>query len=198
MLRRIPATVGVLALVSIGAMVVATSAEPLLSNDDTHHWISRIAAGNFVPTVLSLWGTGHGWLGIMPFLLLVTAAVLAAAATLRPTVERRDLVLAAASIVAWVVVEHGVPTLLRVDRLLGQSYGAVAAIAVVSSCAWALLRLFEGRPAAAAPALVLLAFAARRFDQHTKWAMLLALLVLGALALQPSLAARVRRRGIPA
>ncbi|MCW2976524.1 MAG: hypothetical protein JWM06_1805 [Actinomycetia bacterium] len=197
-LRRIPATVGVLALVSIGAMVVATSAEPLLSNDDTHHWISRIVAGNFVPTVLSLWGSGHGWLGIMPFLLLVAAAVLAAGATIRPTLERRDLALAAASVIAWIVVEHGAPALLQVDRLVGQSYGAAAAVAVVSGFAWALIRLFAGRPAAAAPGLLLLAFAARRFDQHTKWALLLALLVLGALALQPALADRVRRRGIPA
>jgi hypothetical protein len=74
----------------------------------------------------------------------------------------------------------------------------VAAVAVVSGLAWVLLRLFEGRPAAAAPGLLLLAFAARRFDQHTKWALLLGLLVLGALALQPALADRVRRRGIPA
>jgi len=197
-LRRIPATVGVLSLASVGAMVVATSAEPLLSNDDTHHWIARIAAGNFVPTVLSLWGIGHGWLGIMPFFALVGASLLAAAATLRPALERRDLALAAASVVAWIVVEHGAPALLEVDRLVRQSYGAAAAIALVAGLVWALVRLLEGRPAAAVPGLLLLAFAARRFDQHTKWALLLAVLVLGALALQGPLADRLRRRGIPA
>ncbi len=197
-LRRIPATVGVLSLASVAAMAVATSAEPLLSNDDTHHWIARIAAGNFVPTVLSLWGVGHGWLAIMPFFILVAASLLAATAALRPTLERRDLTLAAASIVAWIVVEHGAPALLEVDRLVRQSYGAAAAIALVAGLVWALVRLFEGRAAAAAPGLLLLAFAARRFDQHTKWALLLAVLVLGALALQRPLAARLRRRGIPA
>ena len=38
--RRRPATVGALALVSAGVMVVATSAEPLLQNDDTRHWLA--------------------------------------------------------------------------------------------------------------------------------------------------------------
>ena len=197
-LKRIPATVGALSLISVGAMVVATSAEPALSNDDTHHWIARIAAGNFVPTVFSFWGIGHGWLAILPFFVLVGASVVAAAATLRPALERRDITLAGASIVAWIVIEHGAPALLQVDRLVRESYGAAAAVILVAGLSWTLLRLFEGRPAAAAPGLLLLAFAARRFDQHTKWALLLALLVLGALALQGHLADRLRRRGIPA
>jgi hypothetical protein len=134
----------------------------------------------------------------LPFFILVAASLLAATAALRPTLERRDLTLAAASIVAWIVVEHGAPALLEVDRLVRQSYGAAAAIALVAGLVWALVRLFEGRAAAAAPGFLLLAFAARRFDQHTKWALLLAVLVLGALALQRPLAARLRRRGIPA
>lgn len=197
-LRRTPATVGALSLISIGAMVVATSAEPALSNDDTHHWFSRIAAGNFVPTVLSFSGVGHGWLGISPFLLLVGVSLLAAGVILRPTLRRQDVVLASASVIAWVVVEHGAPALLEVDRLVRQSYGAVAAVALAVGLAWSLLRLFEGRVAAAAPGLLLLVFAARRFDEHTKYALLLALFVLGALLLQPSVAERLRRRDIPA
>jgi hypothetical protein len=197
-LRRAPATVAALSLVSIGAMVVATSAEPLLSNDDTHHWIARIAAGNFVPTVLSLAGVGHGWLAIMPFFLLVAVAVLAAAASMHPTLERRDITLAVASLVAWVVVEHGAPALLEVDRLVGQNYGALAVVALVAGLAWTLTRVFQGTASAAAPGLLLLALAARRFDEHTKWALLLTLSVLVALSLQSPLAARLRGRGIPA
>jgi len=198
-LRRVPATVGVLSLVSIGAMVVATSAEPALSSDDTHHWFSRVAAGNFVPTVLSFSGLGHGWLGISPFLLLVGVSVLAAGIPARSVlrVRRQDLVLASASIVAWIVVEHGAPALLQVDRLVGQSYGAAAAAALAAGLVCSLARLHDRRPAAAAPGILLLAFAARRFDEHTKYALLLALLVLGALLLPP-LADRLRRRGIPA
>jgi hypothetical protein len=100
--------------------------------------------------------------------------------------------------VGWIVVEHGAPALLQVDRLVHESFGLLAAVALVGALAWALVRLFEGRTWTAAPAVLLLAFAARRFDEHTKWALLLALLVLGALALSPALADRVRRRGIPA
>src|SRR5437016_5785728 len=58
-LRRAPATVGAMALISAGAMVVATSAEPLLQSDDTRHWLSRIVHGNFTATVVSLGGVGH-------------------------------------------------------------------------------------------------------------------------------------------
>jgi len=197
-LRRAPATVGALALVSAGSMVVATSAEPLLSNDDTHHWIARIVDGNFTATVVSLTGVGHGWLAILPFYALVLVAAVAAIAATALPVSRHDLAVAGAVLAGWVVVEHGAPALLQVDRLVHEAYGQLAAIALVGGLAWALLRLFKGRPAAAAPGLLLLACAARRFDQHTKWALLLTVLVLGALVLQPPLADRLRRRGIPA
>jgi hypothetical protein len=197
-LRRAPAMVAALALVSAGAMVVATSAEPLLSNDDTHHWIARIADGNFTATVASFGGVGHGWIAILPFFALVAVGAAAAFAATPLPVARRELAVAAAALLGWIVVEHGAPALLQVDRLVHEAYGLLGAIALVGGLAWGLVRLFEGRAAAAAPAVPLLAFGARRFDEHTKWALLLALLVLGSLALQPALAGRVRRRGIPA
>lgn len=197
-LRRAPATVGALALVSAGAMVVATSAEPLLSNDDTHHWIARIADGNFTATVVSLAGVGHGWLAIIPFFVLVLIAAAAAVAATPLPVARRELAFAAAALVGWIVVEHGAPALLQVDRLVHESYGLLAAVALVGGLAWALVRLFEGNLAGAAPGVLLLAFGARRFDEHTKWGLLLALLVLGGLALEPTVAGRLRRRGIRA
>lgn len=197
-LRRAPATVGALAFVSAGSMVVATSAEPLLSNDNTHHWIARIVDGNFTATVISFTGVGHGWLAILPFYALVLVAAGAALAVTDLPLRRRDLASAAAVVVAWIVVEHGAPTLLRIDRLVHKSYGLLAAIALVVALAWALTRLFEGKAAAATPALLLLAFAALPVDRHTKWALLLALLVLVALGVLPPLAARLRRRSIPA
>jgi hypothetical protein len=197
-LRRAPATIAGLAFVSAGAMVVATSAEPLLSNDDTHHWIARIADGNFTATVVSFSGVGHGWIAIVPFFLLVCIGAAAAVIATPLPVERREVAVAAAALVGWLVVEHGAPALLQVDRLVHESYGLLAAIALVGALVWGLVRLFEGRIAAALPAILLVAFGARRFDEHTKWALLLGVLVLGALALQPALADRVRRRGIPA
>jgi hypothetical protein len=181
-LRRVPATAVALALVSIGAMLIATSAEPLLSNDDTHLWIARIVHGNFAPTVLSFAGIGHGWLAILPFYALAAVAVAAAAATTPLTFAGRDLALAAAALVAWIVVEHGAPALIEVDRLVHQDYGSIAVVALVAGLAWTLALLHRRSALAALPGLPLLAFAARRFDAHTKWAMLLALLVLGALA----------------
>jgi hypothetical protein len=85
------------------------------------------------------------------------------------------------------VVEHGAPELLRVDRAVHQSYGAITAILLVAASAWAVLRLRpEGLP--------LLAFGTIPVADHTKWALLLTLLVLGALAAGE----RVRRSPVPA
>jgi hypothetical protein len=193
-LRRAPAAVGVLALVSVGAMTIATSAEPLLSNDDTHHWISRIADGNFTATVVSLAGAGHGWIAILPFVLFVAVALVAGAAATPLRVTRRDLGLAAATLAAWIVVEHGAPALLQVDRLVGESWGLWAAIGLLAGVVWGVVRLHAGDLRAAAPAVLLLAFALRRFDAHTKWAFVLAVLVLAGLAL----AGRLRPSAITA
>jgi hypothetical protein len=185
--RAAPATVGVLALASAGAMVVATSAEPLLRNDDTRHWLSRIGHGNFTATVVSLGGVGHGWLAILPFYALVLLAAGATLAATRLPLGRRDLLTAAAALVAWLLVEHGAPELLRVDRSVHQWYGVAAAVLLVVACVWSVFRL---RPVG----LVLLAFATVRFAEHTKWALLLVVLVLAGLALSE----RLRRRPLPA
>jgi hypothetical protein len=181
-LRRAPATVGALALVSAAAMTIATSAEPLLQNDDTRHWLSRIVHGNFTATVVSFGGVGHGWLAIIPFYAFVLVGASAAIAATRLPVTRRDLVMAAAAVLAWILVEHGAPELLRVDRLVHERWGLLAAILLTVAAVWAALRL---RP----EGLLLLPFATVHFDDHTKWALLLAVLALVALALH----GRVRR-----
>jgi hypothetical protein len=186
-LRRAPATVGALALVSAGAMVVATSAEPLLQNDDTRHWLSRIVHGNFTATVVSFGGVGHGWLAIIPFYALVLVAAVTAFAATRLPVSRRDLATAGAAVLAWLVVEHSAPELLRVDRLVHESWGLAAAVVLFAVAVWSVLRL---RP----EGLLLLPFATVHFDEHTKWALLLALIALTALALH----GRVRRHLGPA
>jgi MYXO-CTERM domain-containing protein len=103
------------------------------------------------------------------------------------------VVVAVAALAAWVAVEHGAPALLEIDRLVHQGFGAAAAILLVAGAAWAISRLARGDALGAAPGLLLVVFAARRFDEHTKWALLVALVVLAGLAL-----GRVRRRGIPA
>ena len=151
-------------------MVVATSAEPLLQNDDTRHWLSRIGHGNFTATVVSIGGVGHGWLAIVPFYAFVLVAVAAAVAATRLPARRRDLVTAGAAVVAWLLVEHAAPELLRVDRLVHESSASSRRSLLVAAAVWAAVRL---RP----EGLLLLPFATVRFDDHTKWALLLAVLV---------------------
>jgi hypothetical protein len=198
-LRRLPATVAVLAAVSIGAMAVATAAEPLIGNDDTRSWLVRIVHGNFAATVLSLGGVGHGWLAILPFFAFVLVGAGAAVAATPPLpVGRRDLVVAAVALVAWILVEHGAPELLRVDRAVGKDWGVAAAVLLVAALVWTVIRVRADGLRSALPAVPLFAFATVRFDEHTKWALLLVLIVLTALALVRPLTGRVRRSGIPA
>jgi len=85
-----PVPTVVLGVLSIAAMIVATAAQPLIGNDDTYGWIARWEHGDFVWSVLSLAGEGHGWLAIAPFLAGVTLAVLSAAAGQAPTVRARS------------------------------------------------------------------------------------------------------------
>ena len=179
--RRAPVTVGALALVSAGSMVVATSAEPLLSNDDTHHWIARIEHGNFAQTVLSLAGIGHGWEAILPFFALVLLGAGTAVASVWARPDARGIALALAALVAWVVVEHGAPALLQVDRLAREDYGAAAAALLLVGAVWAVILAHRGDLRGAVLGLPLILFGARRFDEHTKWALVLAGIVVAAL-----------------
>jgi hypothetical protein len=174
-LRRWPVPVTALAAVSAGAMTIATSAEPLLSNQDTRHWLDRIRDGNFAQTVVSLAGGGHGWLAILPFYALVLAAAVAAASLVPLRVGRVELAAAVAVLAAWVLLEHAAPILLRVDRAVGKPWGALALVALVAALGLAL----AGR--AWWTAVPLLAFLTVRFDEHTKWAFALALVVLVAV-----------------
>ena len=187
-LRRWTLPVLALAVVSVGAMAAATSAEPLLSNEDTHHWFARIANGDFAHTIVSLAGGGHGWGAILPFYALVAVGAVAAAATLPRRVERASVAAAAAAIVAWALVEHAAPAMLASDRLVGEPFGALAVAALVAALALAFVRR------SFLLALPLLAFATLRFDRHTKWALLVAVLVLAALIAQPHIRDRISSR----
>jgi len=185
-LRRWPLPVTALAGVSVAAMTLATSAEPLLSNQDTRHWVDRVRDGSFAETVVTLAGGGHSWLAIAPFYALVLAAAAAAASTLSYPVDRGAVAAAAAAVAGWALVEHAAPTLLRVDRLVGKPYGALAVVALVLALALALHRR------ELLLALPLAAFATVRFTEHTKWALVLALLVAAAVAIRGSSFRRLR------
>jgi hypothetical protein len=180
LVRRAPAVLAALGAVSVATMTAATAAEPLLSNDDTRHWLERIGDGNFTATVLSLAGIGHGWLAIAPFLAAVAVALVAAVAGTHYTVRRDDVAYAAAGLAAWALVERAAPQLLRVDALVRDHVGAAAAVCLIGAAAWSAARL---RP----EGLLLAPFAVHAFDRHTKWALLLGLAVLVALTTRSAL-----------
>jgi hypothetical protein len=76
--ERLAATLA-LAAASVVGMAAATIAEPQLVGDDTSRWTDLLADGDLQFTVAGAAGAGHGWLGILPFLVLLgVAAVLAA------------------------------------------------------------------------------------------------------------------------
>lgn len=182
-LRRAPATVGALAAVSIGAMALATSAGPLLPDDNTRHWLSRLVDGNLVQTVFSFAGAGHGVGPMLPFYTLVLIGAAAAATAPRFQTSRRDLVTASAALGAWVLVEHGAPRLFVVDAAVHKSWGLAAAAVLAVNLAWAVGRTHAHGARAAIVAAPLLAFATVRFTDHAEWALALCVLVLAALAL---------------
>ena len=129
---------------------------------------------------LSLAGIGHGWLAILPFYALVARrgrrrdrSDAAAGRAARPRARRRR-------VVAWVVVEHGAPALLagRPPRARGLRRRRGRLLLVAAPPGRSLLRTGEASrrlPAAA------LAFATRRFDEHTKWAPVSLVVVVLAL-----------------
>jgi hypothetical protein len=96
------------------------------------------------------------------------------------------------------VVEHGAPELLHVDDLVRESWGALAALLLLVGAVLAVARL---RP----EGLLLLPFLFFAFDRHTKWAVLLAVLVVllesmqwlrstGSTALRPSTTSWAKRQ----
>ncbi len=152
-LRRAPATVGVLALISIVSMAVATSAEPLLGNDDTRHWLSRIADGNFTNTIVSL-ARRRARLDRDPSLLRCSCSSPSSPSSRqhRCRLERRDVLRACLALVAWALVEHAVPQVLRVDRAVGRVLGPRRRCARHRCGGLVRRRAAAGRPARASAA----------------------------------------------
>jgi hypothetical protein len=80
-LRRYPSVVVALLAVSLVRMVTATATQPLVGSEGTVQWLRRIRAGDFTNTFLTYAGLGHGWIAILPFLLVAAAAAAAAFAS---------------------------------------------------------------------------------------------------------------------
>jgi hypothetical protein len=144
--RRFPGMTSALALPSAAFMVIATMSEPLLPDTlDTSYWWWRLRNGTFYTKNFLSIAVGHpyGWLGPLPFMLLVAAAcALLALSFGRVRVRRRELVLGASTFVGWVVVALAGPKLVAHDAV-GQSLLLVAlALGVVL----VLVRAHTARP----------------------------------------------------
>jgi hypothetical protein len=191
--RRIPATTLVLAVVSAGAMLLATVTEPLLPNNegagvrrfgDVAHpglWLDRLRDGRFTDTVFAHAGLGRGWLSIVPVLLLVaTGVALAAAAVGRVAFHRRDLECAAVALAGWLLALFSAPELLRHDRFEGGTAGVFAALVLLTAIVLAVAAANRGGVAGALPAVPLVAIPFLR--ERPVWALALVLAATAGLA----------------
>jgi hypothetical protein len=178
-LQEWPLVTTVAAAFSIGAMTVATAAEPLLGNDDTHSWIVRWQHGDFAQSVVTLAHGGHGWLALSPFLAGLAVAIAAATSALpRPQFTVRGL----AALGALGVLFLAAPDLLRTDRAVGQNTGLLALCGLLLVLIVLALRSDLGFLVAGIP---LAALAVPRFASHTKQALVVVLIsLIGVAALE--------------
>lgn len=175
-----PFVTSVLGAFSIGAMTVATAAEPLLGNDDTHSWVVRWRHGDFARSVLTQFGIGHGWLAVLPFLAAIGVAVIAAAP------RTRFALTALVPVAAVAVLFLAAPDLLHTDRAVRQSTGLVALVVLVAALIVLVVRRDRLALLAGVP---LVALVVPGFASHTKQA-----LAVSALSLVAAAASEARRR----
>lgn len=180
--RAAPLTTGVLAAASIGAMALATAAEPLLGSEDTASWVRRARGGDFTQTVVTAFGGGHGWLAIAPFLLLVFAGGAFAAATLPRQPRWEEVPLAALTAAAWLITLVAAPDLLRIDRAVGQWTGAAAAALLALALALTVTAVARGRGWSAAAFAPLALLLLPSFANHSKWSLGVVLAAFAVLA----------------
>jgi hypothetical protein len=118
--RAWPLTTLALAVPSAGAMAAITVTEPVLAHDGS--WYHRIFDGYFY---------GHGFKAVVPFALLVLAAlVFTARATRVRRLTRQDAVGAAAALGGWLLLAFEAPPLLRDAH---EAYVVLLALAVVAA-----------------------------------------------------------------
>jgi 4-amino-4-deoxy-L-arabinose transferase-like glycosyltransferase len=138
--RRFPVTTLALAVPSALFMLTATLTYPLIGNDDVGFWSKLVDAANFVNTLGTPLGAGHGWAGIAPVLIAAALAVgLAAVATGAMPRERFDVTRAALAVVAWGVAAATFPWLLGRRSAVGGDGGAAELIAAFACAGLAVV-----------------------------------------------------------
>ena len=126
-LRTSAAPALALGAASAVGMLAATIAEPQLVGQDTGRWVDLLGDGDLQFTVASAAGLGHGWLAMLPFLVLVAIAVVLAARTLPAQKRGRTPSFhAVAALGAWALL-----ALLVGDAPLLVAAGVLAGVAAV-------------------------------------------------------------------
>ncbi len=115
--RRWPGPTLALAAASVTCNVVAAVTHPLVGYEtETATWTHRLFEGSFQPTIASAYGLGFGWGAIWPFLLPAGGATaLAALASDRLALSKRQLAAGALALAAWALLAALGPTLLGLD-----------------------------------------------------------------------------------
>ena len=180
-----------LGLISVGVMALATATAPLVTGADhaIGDWARLLDSGDVMPTALPL----QGRLALVPFLVLVVAAMGLALASAAPGKEAfRPGPVDWLVIPAWAVTAIAAPRLLPAEAAHGTAAGTLAVVCLVAAIAVGLALVGRRGPAIAAALapLVLLVLPA----VHTRQQLSL-LVVLGTLALV-GLAARTTTRSI--
>ena len=179
--RRSPVTTGALAIVSTAMVLLATVETPILFlHGDTARigtLLHGLAHGDLTKTVL-----GHGWLAVLPFVLVLAGGlVLVGAATGALPARRRDVESALVAVLGWFVVTVSTPTLLDGESQ-HRALGTLAAVLLASLVIWAVTRVLRRGLAAAAPAIPLVALAAPPVHRHAEWALFALAVALAAAA----------------
>lgn len=145
-LRERPGPTLALAAASIIGMLAATLTEPQSPGQDSGVWVDLLREGDLQYTLAGATGTGHGWLGAVPFLVLVALAlVLALRAT--PALGRHGSVgPALLALGVWALAAALLPSL--VDDSSSSALVLVALGLVAGAAATAYV---GSRPAATGP-----------------------------------------------
>lgn len=148
--RRIPSTTLALGTVSATVMVIATVTFPLVGQDGLGRWWARLSQGKFLQTVFTALGAGNGWTSTGPVIACFLVAVVLAAFATFGVSFRRDLWIAGASLLAWLLLalklaprlhEHKAHELMRVVGIprpivLMAALLALAAVALATVATW--------------------------------------------------------------
>jgi hypothetical protein len=157
--RKAPIATLVLAAVSAATMVAATLTVPILSLGwPTHTWFVLLERLHFTTPDLNVVAFGA---------CIVAAIILAARATPKPRLTRRDLELAALGLAGWFAIRRAGPALLAHDAVNRQAWGLVVLLVVVVVMGAVITRVARGNGPALLAGVPIAALAARPFDQTT-------------------------------